>query len=70
MRLLRPSFVYSRPVLTFLAGAAIIVVPLIAVANILVASVSILDQNGHHSTSGSSILSPEVKMGHKISELR
>lgn len=70
MRILRPSFVYGRPLITCLVGAAVILVPLIAVANILVASVSVVDKNGHHSSSiGTTKQSPEDAIGHKIIEL-
>ena len=67
MRLLRPSVIYSRPVLTIILGAALVVVPLLALANIIATSVG--DGLDRSSSNGGLIQTEETKMGQRIAEL-
>lgn len=69
MRLLRPSLIYSRPVLTALFGGLVVLIPLLALANILATSVTDgLDKVGFTSNAVS-VHTQEMKLGHRISEL-
>lgn len=60
---------YSRPVLTALFGGLLVLVPLLALANILATSVTdSLDRAGLN-TNSALVQTEEVNLGHRIAEL-
>lgn len=65
MRLLRPSWLYSRPLLIGIA-VFLVLLPLITVVNIFVTSVTILDRKDQ---STAAVLTPEDRLGSKLVEL-